>query len=246
MKIKNSILLAFVMLGFIVSSCEYDNYEAPSYLFSGQLTCDGENFQFDANKNIFKLIQEGYGKTDGGIDMRINNNGHFQQLLFNAQYKLTLANNPYPFEIEEFNSLGTGLGYDSIKYDINRNVTRNFEVKPYYKIKDFTVDFDGKNFVANFNIDKNSDEAVPAVIRAYLFVGTSNIVNSGTLFSKSVTVKANNQTSAQISSKLSDYRKKYVNNFRDYAYCRVAIELKGIPDYYLFSEVIRIEGLPVE
>lgn len=234
------------MMGLIVTSCEYDNYEAPSYLFSGQLTCDGEDFQFDANKNIFKLFQEGYGKTDLGIDMRTNNDGHFQQLLFNSQYKLTLANNPYPFEIEEFQSLGTGLGYDSIKYDITSNMTKNFEVKPYYKIKDFTLSFDGKNFIAKFNIDKNSGKTIPNVIRAYLFVGTSNIVNSGTLCSKSVTVKADNQTSAEVSTRLSDYRKKYVNNFRDYAYCRVAIELDGIPDYYLFSEIKRIEGLPME
>lgn len=246
MKIKNIVLSAFVMLGVIVTSCEYDNYEAPSYLFSGQLTCDGGSFQFDANKSIFRLFQEGYGKVDQGIDIRTNNDGHFQQLLFNSQYKLTLANNPYPFEIEEFQSLGTGLGYDSIKYDITSNIIKNFEVKPYYKIKDFTLDFDGKNFIANFNIDKNSDKAIPNVIRAYLFVGTSNIVNSGTLYSKSVTVKANNQTSARVSAQLSNYRKKYVNNFRDYAYCRVAIELEGVPDYYLFSEVKRIDGLPID
>ena len=242
MKLKNIILLAFVMMGLIVTSCEYDNYDAPSYLFSGQLTCDGEKFQYDANKNIFKLVQEGYGKADGGIEMRADNEGHFQQLLFKAQYKLTLANNPYPFDIEEFNSLGTGLGYDSIRYDITSNVTRNFEVKPYYKLNDFTLSLDGKKIVAKFNVTKLKDTA-PAVKRAYIYLGTSSIVNSNNKSQNSALVKAG-VTEISLSRSVVLYRSDYVNNFRDYAYCRVAIELEGIPDYFLFSETKRIDGLP--
>ena len=46
MKLKSIITAAFVVLGFVMVSCEYDNYDAPSCLFSGQLKCDGENFHF--------------------------------------------------------------------------------------------------------------------------------------------------------------------------------------------------------
>ena len=52
MKIKSIIAATFVILGFTMTSCEYDNYDAPSYVFSGQLKCDGENFPFDSNRGL--------------------------------------------------------------------------------------------------------------------------------------------------------------------------------------------------
>lgn len=241
MKIKNIISLAFVMMGFVVTSCEYDNYDAPSYRFSGQLTCDGENFEFDANKSIFRLAQEGYGKPDLGIDMRTDDNGRFQQLLFKAPYKLTLANNPYPFDVEGFSSLGTGLGYDSIQYDISSNIVRNFEVTPYYKLSNLTVALDGKKIVAKFSVTKNKDTA-PIVKRAYIYLGTASLVNSNNKCQSSTKTSA---TEISVSIPLASYRQDYVNNFREYAYCRVAVELDGIPDFYLFSKTMRIDGLPV-
>lgn len=66
MKLKSIIAAAFVVLGFTMTSCEYDNYDAPSYVFSGQLKCDGENFPFDSNKGLLRVFQSGYGKVDGG------------------------------------------------------------------------------------------------------------------------------------------------------------------------------------
>ncbi|MCD8262597.1 MAG: DUF3823 domain-containing protein [Bacteroides sp.] len=62
----------------LFSSCEYDNYDAPSYVFKGRLVCDGENFPFDSNRTIFNFVQQGYGKADGGTEMRINDEGHYQ------------------------------------------------------------------------------------------------------------------------------------------------------------------------
>ena len=66
MKIKSIIAATFVILGFTMTSCEYDNYDAPSYVFSGQLKCDGENFPFDSNRGLLRVFQKGYGKVDGG------------------------------------------------------------------------------------------------------------------------------------------------------------------------------------
>ena len=63
-----------VMLGF--TACEFDNYDAPSYEFNGQLvTDDGQPFLFDANKTLFKFYQTGFGKDDPGMNMTVDNNG---------------------------------------------------------------------------------------------------------------------------------------------------------------------------
>jgi len=47
---------------------------------------------------------------------------------------------------------------------------------------------------------------------------------------------------------LSEYRKKenFVDNYRTYAFYRVAIELEGMEEYFLFSTIKKIENLPVE
>ena len=100
MKIKSIIAATFVILGFTMTSCEYDNYDAPSYVFSGQLKCDGENFPFDSNRGLLRVFQKGYGKVDGGgTGIRTNDEGHYQQLFFDAEYKMTLVNKALPFEL---------------------------------------------------------------------------------------------------------------------------------------------------
>lgn len=109
MKLKSIIAAALVVLGLSVTSCEYDNYDAPSYVFSGQLKCDGENFPFDTNRGLLRVFQRGYGKVDGGgTGIRIDEQGHFQQLFFDAEYKLTLVNKSMPFELPDFEPLGPG------------------------------------------------------------------------------------------------------------------------------------------
>ena len=81
MKIKSIIAATFVILGFTMTSCEYDNYDAPSYVFSGQLKCDGENFPFDSNRGLLRVFQKGYGKVDGGgTGIRTNNSSLMQSI----------------------------------------------------------------------------------------------------------------------------------------------------------------------
>lgn len=251
MKIKSIISVMFITLGLTMSSCEYDNYDAPSYLFSGQLICDGENFPFDSNMSLLRVYQEGYGKVDaGGTGIRVNDEGHYQQLFFDAEYKLTLVNESLPFELPEFESLGQGKGFDSIPYYFNSNVTKDFEVRPYYKLKNLKAELKNGNIVATFNIEKmtNTLKAAPNIIRTRIYLSTSSLVNSGIKCMRSSDVEYLDDNTLQVYIPLSEYRKKeyYPNNFRTYAFYRVAIELEGMNKYFLFSTVQKIENLPVE
>lgn len=250
MKLYNILTIMVIMTGSLFSSCEYDNYDAPSYTYSGKLICDGENFPFDSNRTIFNFVQNGYGKADGGTEMRINDEGCYKQLLFNADYKLTLVNKKMPFELPEFKSLGDGLGYDSIAYTIKSAVEKDFEVIPYYKITNVDASLVGESIVSRFSISKvnGTVKPAPAIKKAYIYLSTGTIVNSWNKCQQSILIQDASQTSIEISIPLSMYREKqyYINNFRTYAYYRVAIELEGIPDYYLFSPVKRIDNLPVK
>lgn len=252
MKLKYILSLSMLSILTLVS-CEYDNYEAPECEFKGQLVCDGEPFQFDANRTIFKFYQTGFGKEDGGINMNILNDGSYKQLLFSGEdYKLTLVNQALPFEMPDFPSRGAGLGYDTIYYHMNGNVYQPFEVRPYYKLSNLSAKLseNGRNIEATFDVTKmaNTEKEAPAIKTARIYLGTSAIVDSGIACLRSKTVTDPDATTLTVSIPLAYYRDKkyYINNFRTYAYYRVAIELEGIPDYYLFSDIQKIEGLPVE
>mgnify|MGYP001500468197 CR=1 FL=1 len=248
----NTFKLFFLFFGLLCTSCEYDNYEAPGLVFSGNLTYNGNSFYFDGNpnRNVLLLIQKGFGKVDIGTAVRIDENGKFNQLLFPGEYWLTLSNNPYPFEFKDFKSLGAGLGYDSIHFTLNKNLTQNFEMLPYYEIKNLKTSISDGNINVTFDVAKVEGTLNPApkIVRARCFVSTSSLVTSSTLCTKSKIVSITNNATVTLSVSIADgansYRNIYINNFRNYAFLRVALELNGIPDYYLFSETVKVENLP--
>lgn len=250
---KNIKILSILLCVCLFFSCEYDNYDAPDLVFSGRLLSNGESFLYDGNpaRPVLKLIQKGFGKVDDGTTVRIDENGTFQQLIFDGDYWLTLNNTKYPFELTDFNSLGAGLGYDSIYMPVSSSVKKDLEVKPYYQISNFTVNVEGDNIVLRADVAVNPDtrEPAPRVIFARGYVSTSSKVNSQTTCTKSkraiITSTGSVEVSIPIHHNVTAYREIYINNFRDYAFCRLALELDGISNYYLFSEIKKVEGVPL-
>ncbi|MDL2221806.1 DUF3823 domain-containing protein [Parabacteroides sp. OttesenSCG-928-N08] len=236
----------------LATSCEYDNYDAPSVYMSGKLTHNGQNFLYEGSRGLLRVYQKGFGKQDGGTSVRVDHNGDYQQLLFPGDYWLTLENNPYPFEFKDFKSLGVGLGYDSIYVNLKSNYEKTFEVTPYYNVTELEPTIKGNNIVLRFKVTKNSEVSgeVPATTFARGYLSTSAIVNGGTLCSRSKRAVITDSGEVEIEMPIFDgatsYRQVYQNNYRTHAYCRVSIELKDIPNYYLFSDIKKIESVPLE
>lgn len=247
---KNIIYLSLMFVALSLFSCEYDNYDAPSLTFSGKLKCEGEDVLFDgaSGRGLLKVFQKGFGKVDVGTPVYVNGDGIFNQLLFAGEYWLTPDNHQYPFEFKQFKSLGNGLGYDSIYIDLKSSLNMDIEVVPYYSLRDFDVSLENDQLVMKFKVEKNTatDMPAPAITKVRGYVGTSSIVNSETTCAASADINVSGDAELSIEIPLDTYRASYVNNFRTYAYCRVAVELENIPDYYLFSEVKEITGLPEE
>lgn len=250
---KNIKILSILLSLCLLSACEYDNYDAPDLIFSGRLLTNGESFLYDGNpgRPVLKLIQKGFGKVDDGTIVRIDETGKFQQLIFEGDYWMTLNNAKYPFELTDFNSLGAGLGYDSIYMHVTSSIKKDLEVKPYYTISNFTASVEGDNIVlrADVAVNENTSEPAPRVIFARGYVSTSSQVNSQTNCTKSkrtiIISTGSVEVSIPIHNSVTAYREIYINNFRDYAFCRIALELDGIPNYYLFSETKKLEGVPL-
>ena len=148
---------------------------------------------------------------------------------------------------------GESEGYPQTRLDLYEDFSMNVEAIPYYLISDFTAYFDAETQQIHMqcSVTPNTDERLngvcPAITSVRGFVSTSTIVNSVTTCVKNSSGRwpAFSGTSTQ-DIPIEDYHDAYINNFRDYGYCRMAFELEGIPDYYLYTPVIKVEGLPVK
>ena len=243
-------IIILLLATILFTACEYDNYDAPSVTFSGQLLYNDKPFLCDGNdaRDIFLFFQEGFGKVDWGTKMHTLADGSYQQLLHSGGYKLTLGNVKYPFEINEFPA-GT-VGYDSIYYDLKKDVRQDFHITPYYEISDLDAKLEGINIVAKFKVKKVSGTSKPAprIVKARIYLGINHFVNSKSPVVAEQEVDANFSGDGELTVSIDaiKYRTGYKENYRDNAFYRVALELENIPDYYLFSETKEITGIPEE
>jgi len=244
-----------VMLALVLASCEYDNYDGPQYYFTGNVTYEGKAFVADGNANILKACQKGFGKTDGGQKIRISEDGTFSQLFFGGDFYMTLYNQRFPFQFVDFPSLGLGLGYDTIPMTIKKNEQRDFEVIPYFvfdTVYYVQPDENSTTLDVKIRFHRNPDSRLPEdvsyVQRAFLFVGTTPHVNSATVLSKGSRPMKIYDESGEVTIKieLNKYRSAtyYPNNYRDYLYFRIGLNLKDIDACYLFSDLYKVENVP--
>lgn len=257
MKTRNFIFITLIFLAAVFSACEYDNYDGPSCYLTGTVTYDGKPYVFDGNTSVLKVCQKGFGKDDGGVGIRINEDGKFSQLLFAGKYYMTLSNHQYPFQFADFNPLGAGLGYDTLEIDLDSNKEMNLEVIPYYIIDSVTYlpieeTLTTLNVTVYFhrNDDPRLPEVLPKVQRAFLFAGINPHVNSATTLTKaSRPLNVTDKGDVTMRLELSKYRSStyYVNNYRDFMYIRVGLVLDAefvASGYYLFSDLYKIENVP--
>lgn len=246
---KKIVFFSITLLSILFASCEYDNYEAPSLALSGNVVYNGKNLQWDgsAGRTILRVFQTNYGKVDTGTYIQVKDDGSFNQLLFHDEYWLTPYNNQFPFEFSQFN-YKSGIGYDSIYIDMKNDFNMDIEVIPYYELSNLTVTLEENNIVMKCNVSEvnGTKNPAPAIKNVRGYISTTKIVNSTTTCAVTKAAAVDGNGGLEVSIPLATYQNGYVNNFRDYAFCRVAIELENIPNYYLFTEIKKIEGLPVK
>ncbi len=249
------ILSTVILFSCLFTACEYDNYNEPDVVFSGNIVYNGENVIYDGDpaKPLFRVIQSGYGKVDGGTAVQTRADGSFRHLLFPGRYQFTPYNNIYPFVFPDYPYLGESEGYPQTRLDLYENFSMDIEVIPYYVITDFNAVWDAEKQEIHMscqvapNDDARLGGRIPAIRAVRGYVSTTAIVNSVTSCVTKVDGNWPSYSGASVMEvKIEDYYKAYVNNFRDYGYCRMAFELEGIKDYYLFTPTLKVEGLPVQ
>lgn len=258
MKTLKYILAIIFFPAIFFTGCEYDNYDEPGTLLSGQLKCDGEALN-TRQKVLFKLYQyreDGYVAAGSkSIDVSVNQEGKFSALLFPGRYKMVIDTlNGGVFHVYDWlnypkNEQGK---VDTLYFNLDGNKTMDFEVRPFYKVNNFQAIYRNDSIIGTFSIEKLTEitEASKVGFRQVTMrLGPTMHINNDTplTFAKS---GATVDTPIEIKASLKDYytNAHYKNNYRNYAYARIAISLrlKGAEQELLYSPVIKVEGIPQE
>ncbi|WEK37789.1 MAG: DUF3823 domain-containing protein [Candidatus Pseudobacter hemicellulosilyticus] len=239
-KIVGALLVLFLVAG----SCAKDNYDSPGSVFTGQFTYKGQPLPWNGNNddaNILQLYQHGFGKSGGAINVRTTDEGQFNALLFDGEYRVIPRNIIYPFVWDNW-PRKSGGSLDTLSVAINGPTHLDIPVTPYFEITDVSYAVEGTNLAATFRISQVIGGA--AVKNAYCYLGTTQLVNKSTQVSQQVAVTDISQP-ITIRIPISRYRTAYINNSRPYGFLRVALET-DVSTEYLWSPVAKVEGLPVE
>lgn len=248
---KHYKIITVIIIGLfaILTSCKYDNYDPPKLVFKGGFTYKGSPFLFDGRDNqdafkILQLFQYGYGKSGTPITAQIMSDGSFQQLLFPGDYYITLKNTPYPFTFDNWGKSFENL-YDTLAAHIINNYTLNIPVTPYFVISDVQTEVSGTDVIVHFKVHKIQEGA--KLVSGRLYVNTATLVNSGVAMSVQQSLSdADTDKTIEMKASIVDYRSKFVNNDRSYMYLRVALETDISNAYFLWSDVIKVDSLPLQ
>lgn len=142
MKLKNLyIMAAAAIIGF--TSCEnYDNFDAPNAMLSGQVQFNGDPVGIRNNGSRFELWQDGY-PIRRSIEVFIAQDGTYSASLFSGQYKMVrIAGAPWEAQLQ-----------DTMIVDVNGATEFDVPVTPFYVVNNDSYTVQGNTMTASFAID---------------------------------------------------------------------------------------------
>jgi len=226
-----SILIPAVAL--MVSSCAFDNYDAPDAKFDGRLVYQGTPINLDSRNVYMELWEPGWVKKSK-VDIHVNQYGAFSAVLFNGTYKLFIRRNTVPFMVPRNDQTNS----DTLLVELRGNKTMDIEVTPYYLVKNASLTNSGKTVHAAFGIEKIiTDSNQKEVERVTLYINNVNFVSAD---AKIAEASINGGDIADPNAIALTAQVPDMTPMQTYAYVRVGIKLRGV-DYLIYSPIQKIE-----
>ena len=158
---KTKILFIVACVCFLLASCEYDNYDAPSAKLSGRVLYNDAPVGVRTDGTQLELWQDGY-ELYTKIPVYIAQDGTFSASLFNGQYKLVRLSGA-PWEDQPM---------DTIRIEVKGNTVVDVPVKPYFIIKNESYQKGtGNAITVKFTIEKVVESAEVKSVNFYLGEG---------------------------------------------------------------------------
>ncbi|AGA76805.1 DUF3823 domain-containing protein [Echinicola vietnamensis] len=133
-----------LVLGFMVASCEYDNFEEPKSTLTGRIVYEGEPLGVRNQGVQLELWQHGYDLFQK-IPVYVSQDGTFSAKLFDGDYKLTLIRGNGPWMDQT----------DSLDIALNGSQEINVEVNPYFTLDEPSYEIVNDTIVrASFTVNQ--------------------------------------------------------------------------------------------
>nr|MBD3623680.1 DUF3823 domain-containing protein [Sunxiuqinia sp.] len=230
-KIKLIILLG-VVVGFL-TSCEWDNYDAPGSKLQGNIVYNGEPINVSYNDVIFQLWEPGW-QLDIPIDVTVDQDGSYSALLFNGTYKLIIPSTQGPWR----NKVNSTTGSDTILVNLNGDMNLDIEVEPYYMIRNAQFSASGRDVTATFQAEKIiTDAGARDIERVNLYIGKTQFVDFRG-FVVEAEIGGGDIANPGAISMTATVPSLTPN--QNYVYARVGLKIAGVEDM-IFSSVQKID-----
>ncbi len=223
-------IVTLLALLAILAGCKKDNYDPPSSILKGRVVYNKEALGLRSNGVQMELWQHGY-QLFNKIPVYIDQDGRFQAVLFNGQYKLTLLRGNGPWQDNT----------DSIDVNVNGSTEIDLAVTPFFTVGGTTFSYQpaDSSVTATFTISQvvsgKTLESATLYVGATQFVDAINQIEltdvsplaTGTQLTAKVSLKASKYSSSADRVKqlnlLSLYNKKY-------CYARIGVKTSGVAE----------------
>ncbi|MGV3502743.1 MAG: DUF3823 domain-containing protein [Adhaeribacter sp.] len=234
MKHKLIWILGLFLSGGLVS-CENDNYEEPQSVLQGRIVYQGEPLPVAYNQVNFQLWEPGW-QLKSPINVQVDQDGSFSQLLFNAPYKLIIQSAQGPFRAIR----NSATNSDTILVDLKGSQTLDIEVMPYYMIRNPQLSASGRNLTANFKLEKIiTDANAKNVERVSLYVNKTMFVDQGNYLPEAFKDLAGADITDMNNVSLN-LTVPAITPAQNYVFARVGLKIAGVEDM-LYSPVQKIQ-----
>lgn len=134
-----------------MSSCGLDNYDAPKSQLRGKITYNGESVGLRGTGEAvqLQLYQDGYQLRDH-ISVYVGQDGTFEALLFDGEYKLVTRNQNGPW----VNSR------DTMTVNVKGFTEIELNVTPFFTISNENISLNGSVLNASFTVNQIVNTAV--------------------------------------------------------------------------------------
>lgn len=137
--------LIFTIVALFISSCGLDNYDPPQSKLIGKVTYNGETLGVRGTGEAvqLQLYQDGYELRDN-IPVYVAQDGTFEALLFDGEYKLVTRNQNGPWVNTR----------DTLVINVKGATSVEVKVTPFFTISNENLSLNGSVFNATFNINQ--------------------------------------------------------------------------------------------
>lgn len=232
---KKIALFLFTALTFWLTSCEYDNYDAPNTTLSGRVTYNGEAVNVKNNQVSFRLYEPGWELSSSTyMTVQVAQDGTFSASVYTGKtYKLIRVENVGPW-------VNPTAADTVIVSNCAAGQTVDMPVTPYYLLENASITCADKVVTGTCSIQEIT--AGKKIEKVGLYAGRNLIVDDTYNFGHSETAEVQAGGSVTLTVDLSGLSVNSTANSlpsTGFIYARMGLKIEGI-DAMVYTEPFKL------